>query len=87
MWGLWPTKQVLRDLAPVIGMYEAEGVEAATLRIARAGSRRIFRQVGLHQGQRLLLVTPAAINKFSIVQMISVKFTLQLSKKKKHLIL
>jgi len=56
-----PTKEVFRDLAPMVGMDEAQGVQAATLRVAGAGPRRVLRQVGLHQGQRLLLVTPEYI--------------------------
>jgi hypothetical protein len=37
---------------------ETQGVESAPLGVAGAGAGRILGQVGLHQGQRLLLVAP-----------------------------
>jgi hypothetical protein len=42
----------------MVGMDEAQGVESAPLGVAGAGAGRVLRQVGLHQGQRLLLVAP-----------------------------
>jgi hypothetical protein len=42
----------------MVGVDEAQGVESAPLGVAGAGAGRVLRQVGLHQGQRLLLVAP-----------------------------
>ncbi len=39
-------------------MDETQGVESAPLGVAGAGAGRVLGQVRLHQGQRLLLVTP-----------------------------
>jgi len=42
----------------MVGVDETQGVESAPLGVAGAGAGRVLRQVGLHQGQRLLLVAP-----------------------------
>ena len=52
------TEEIFRDLAAMVGVDETQGVESAPLGVAGAGAGRILGQVGLHQGQRLLLVAP-----------------------------
>jgi hypothetical protein len=49
-------EEILGDLPAVVGVYETEGVEATTLGVAGAGGRGVLGEVGLHQGDRLLLV-------------------------------
>ena len=48
-------EQVVDDGAAVVGVYEAEGVEAAAVREGRAVGR-VLGQVGGHEAERLLLV-------------------------------
>jgi hypothetical protein len=50
----------------MVGVDETQGVESAPLGVAGAGAGRVLRQVGLHQGQRLLLVAPKQKSKLKV---------------------
>lgn len=48
-------EEVVADGGAVVGVDEAEGVEAAALRVAGGGAR-LLGQVALHEGERVRLV-------------------------------